>query len=132
MRRLVESSGNVTSGAQARPTRIPGTPRHAGGLHETGTRSKISDAGLQSTAEETEGSGVAKATYRALRPDKIIETQPGARRWGWQTMRRNAGVYVRGRVWHPDHKTVVLDVWHRVVMNTEAQAPGRERVVFLD
>ena|SRR2546423_4547872 len=71
--------------------------------------------------------GVTLAQY-----NQIISTQPGARHWGWQQMRRNAGVYVRGRVWHPDHKTVVLDTWHRVLMNTEGQAPGRERVVFLD
>jgi hypothetical protein len=47
-------------------------------------------------------------------------------------MRRNAAVYVRGRVWHADHKTVVLNVWHRVSMNTEFLAPGARHVVFLD
>jgi hypothetical protein len=35
-------------------------------------------------------------------------------------------------VWHRDHKTAELDGWHRVVMNTEGEAPGRARVVFLD
>jgi hypothetical protein len=64
--------------------------------------------------------------------EQLIARRPSAKGWGWQAMRRGAGVYVRGRVWHPDHKTIVLDGWHRVVMNTEAQAPGRERVVFLD
>ena len=46
--------------------------------------------------------------------------------------RRNAAVYVRGRVWHPDHKTIVLNEWHRVMMNTEGQALGGRTVVFLD
>jgi hypothetical protein len=47
-------------------------------------------------------------------------------------MVREPDVYVRGRVWHKDHKTVVLDGWHRVVMNTEREAPFAPRVVFLD
>jgi hypothetical protein len=47
-------------------------------------------------------------------------------------MQRNALAYVCDRVWHPDHKTVVLDGWHRVFMNTENQAPGARAVVFLD
>jgi hypothetical protein len=63
---------------------------------------------------------------------QLLARRPDAAGWGWTQMRRNAFVYVRGRVWHPDHKTIVLDGWHRVVMNTEAQAPGRRRVVFLD
>jgi hypothetical protein len=47
-------------------------------------------------------------------------------------MRRNAAVYVRGRISHPDHKAVVLDDWHRVLMNTEHEAPASRNVVFLD
>jgi hypothetical protein len=47
-------------------------------------------------------------------------------------MRREPSVYVRGRVSHLDHKTIVLDNWHRVLMNTEREAPGMEHVVFLD
>ena len=51
---------------------------------------------------------------------------------GSEGFRRNAEVYVRGRVWHPDHKTLVLSGWHRVLMNTEHLAPGRSNVTFLD
>jgi hypothetical protein len=47
-------------------------------------------------------------------------------------MRRGAEVYVRGRVWHADHKTVVLHGWHRVHMNTENEAALAPSVVFLD
>jgi hypothetical protein len=39
---------------------------------------------------------------------------------------------VKGRVWHGAHKTVVLDDWHRVAMNTEREAPFTRNVVFLD
>ena len=62
----------------------------------------------------------------------ILRVNPKAKAWDWRQMRRNAEVYVRGRVWHADHKTVVLDVWHRVSMNTEFLAPGARNVVFLD
>jgi hypothetical protein len=71
--------------------------------------------------------GLTKAAYT-----KLLERNPSARRWAWRVMRRNAAVYVRGRVWHPDHKTIVLNDWHRVMMNTEGQAPGARSVVFLD
>ena len=63
---------------------------------------------------------------------QIVRAQPGAAQWGWRSMPRNAAVYVRGRVSHPDHKTIVLDGWHRVLMNTESEAPGSRHVVFLD
>lgn len=51
---------------------------------------------------------------------------------GWTPMRRNATVHVRGTVSHPDHATVRLRGWHRVLPNTESRAPGRRFVAFLD
>lgn len=62
----------------------------------------------------------------------LLGSNPKVRNWHWTRMQRNALAYVRGRVWHPDHKTVVLDDWHRVLMNTENLAPGARAVVFLD
>jgi len=62
----------------------------------------------------------------------ILLTVRGAKKWDWRQMQREPSVYVRGRVWHPDHKTIVLDDWHRVLMNTEREAPGARHVVFLD
>ena len=47
-------------------------------------------------------------------------------------MRRNPGVYVRGKVRHADHKTIALHGWHRVLMNTEDQASAMRNVAFLD
>jgi len=47
-------------------------------------------------------------------------------------MRRNADVYVRGKVRHSDHKTIVLNGWHMVVMNTESEARAMRHVAFLD
>jgi hypothetical protein len=72
-------------------------------------------------------SGLTYAQYKA-----VLGSNPKAARWDWRQMMRNAGFYARGRVWHRDHKTVVLDVWHRVAMNTEGEAPFAPRVVFLD
>jgi hypothetical protein len=71
--------------------------------------------------------GVPMSSY-----EKILRNTPKAGSWNWRQMMRNAQVYVRGRVWHPDHKTVVLRGWHRVLMNTENLAPGRSDVTFLD
>jgi hypothetical protein len=53
-------------------------------------------------------------------------------RWNWRVMRRNPKVYVRGRVRHSDHKTVVLDGWHEVLSNTENLSHAMRNVAFLD
>lgn len=71
--------------------------------------------------------GVNEARYK-----EILARNPGARNWGWATMRRNPGVYVRGRVRHSDHKTVHLHSWHRVAMNTENQSRAMRNIAFLD
>jgi hypothetical protein len=71
--------------------------------------------------------GVTATEYR-----KILTANPNAKKWGWQAMRRNAGVYVRGRVRHTDHETIVLHEWHRVLMNTETNAKAMRNVAFLD
>ena len=71
--------------------------------------------------------GVTESNYR-----RILAADPDARSWGWQTMRRDMQVFVRGRVRHADHKTIVLHGWHSVLMNTEGQAKAMKNVVFLD
>jgi hypothetical protein len=45
---------------------------------------------------------------------------------------RDAIVYARGTVRHPDHATIKLDGWHRVVMNTEQKARAMQWVAFYD
>jgi hypothetical protein len=71
--------------------------------------------------------GLTKDAY-----SRLLKRNPSVRSWAWRVMHRNAAVYVRGRVWHPDHKTIVLNEWHRVMMNTEGEAAGARTVVFLD
>jgi hypothetical protein len=50
----------------------------------------------------------------------------------FQVRTRNAIVYARGYVRHPDHKTIVLKGWHRVYMNTENKSKASKFSVFLD
>lgn len=71
--------------------------------------------------------GVTEAQYKI-----ILAGNPEAKRWRWQVMRRNMAVYVRGRIRHPDHRTIVLHCWHRVQMNTETQSRAMRNVAFLD
>ena len=47
-------------------------------------------------------------------------------------MTRDPELYARGAVRHPDHATIVLRGWHRVVMNTEQSARAMQHVAFLD
>jgi hypothetical protein len=69
--------------------------------------------------------GLSEEQYRVL--------SDGERsRWTWRVMRRNPKVYVRGRVRHPDHQTVVLDGWHEVLSNTENLSHAMRNVAFLD
>lgn len=61
----------------------------------------------------------------------LLARQPEKKKLPWKTMTRDPAAYVKGRVTHPDHKTVVLPFWHRVLPNTESRAGGR-KLVFLD
>ena len=71
--------------------------------------------------------GVSVAAYQS-----ILAGNPKAKGWGWRTMQRNPGVYVRGRIRHADHATITLHGWHRVLMNTENQSRAMRNVAFLD
>jgi hypothetical protein len=69
--------------------------------------------------------GLTQQEFDALAEDE-------RRRQSWETMVRDAEVFARGRVTHPDHATVVLNGWHRVFMNTESRARAMRHVAFLD
>jgi hypothetical protein len=71
--------------------------------------------------------GVTGAMYQ-----KIVARNPEAKSWAWRTMRRDPIVYVRGRIRHADHRTIVLHGWHRVFLNTETEAKALRHVAFLD
>lgn len=71
--------------------------------------------------------GVAMPRYR-----EILDRDPTASQWNWRSMQRNATVFVRGRIRHPDHRTITLHGWHRVVLNTEGLSRAMRNVAFLD
>jgi hypothetical protein len=50
----------------------------------------------------------------------------------WNQRTRDAEVFVRGLIRHPDHATINLPYWHKVVMNTEYRARATDQVAFLD
>lgn len=72
-------------------------------------------------------SGLDMASYR-----QILLDDPEKRKLDWRPMKRDATLYVKGRIRHSDHATLVLDGWHRVVMNDESRAPSMRSVAFLD
>lgn len=76
---------------------------------------------------------VSRGAPKRLTEDQYRALPDGERnRWNWRVMRRNQKVYVRGRVRHADHKTVVLDGWHEVLSNTENRSHAMRNVAFLD
>lgn len=70
--------------------------------------------------------GVLDWQYRSL-----LQKNPVARNWRWESRVREPRLYVRGTIRHPDHKTLRLAHWHRVVPNTESQASARG-LAFID
>jgi len=71
--------------------------------------------------------GLTDWNYRAL-----LRNEPDAVHWTWVRMQREPRVFARGRVRHPDHATIILHGWHRVLMNTETEAASMGRLAFLD
>lgn len=63
---------------------------------------------------------------------RLISRRPELRNIGWVIQRRNPRVIVRGKVRHPDHKTVTLREWRLVLMNTETQSAAMRHVAFID
>jgi hypothetical protein len=71
--------------------------------------------------------GVTLAEYGHL-----IGADPSLLRLAWRSMVREPEVFVRGKVRHSDHATILLDGWHRVYMNRERLARHSRQVAFLD
>jgi hypothetical protein len=84
----------------------------------------VRDAAQIGRLNERFGGGVSEREMRS-----VALRQPS---WRWTPMLRDPELYVRGPVRHPDHATVALRGWHRVLMNTESLARAASNVVFLD
>ena len=57
---------------------------------------------------------------------------PGGQKFGWRQMVADAKVYGRGTMRHPDHKTLKLPGWHRIIPNTENEASQMGTLTFYD
>ncbi len=69
--------------------------------------------------------GISEERYARLTPDQ-------RRNGGWMRMVRDPEVYAKGTVRHPDHATIRLPDWCRVLMNTEQGAKAMRHVAFID
>jgi len=69
-------------------------------------------------------SGISAGEY-----NRLAERE---RKLGFRMMKRDATVYVRGEIRHPDHATIALEGWHRVLMNTENRSNAMRFLAFLD
>jgi hypothetical protein len=72
-------------------------------------------------------SGITEKEYVAL-----VEATPCMKYLSWETVVTGPDVYARGRVRHPDHATLHLDTWHRVLVNREHEAYSSAYVTFPD
>jgi hypothetical protein len=77
--------------------------------------------------------GVNEGEFQSLR-NKLLKTTSWdqLRKINFEKRTRNARVYVRGHIRHPDHSTIRLEGWYEVLMNTENQSKGSTVSVFLD
>jgi len=51
----------------------------------------------------------------------------------WEMRSESSSIYVKGRITAPDHKTLVLNIWHRAVPNRElSRTSGRIATTFYD
>ena len=71
--------------------------------------------------------GVSQERYAAM-----VKRDPSLLGLDWRAMARNPRVYARGTVRHPDHATITLREWCRVLLNTETEAPSMPRMAFID
>jgi hypothetical protein len=88
-------------------------------------------------AEECYRSGGDTVYVSARHPNGLTAEEykklsPSERNSGFNIMKRDAAVYVRGKISHPDHETVTLNGWHRVLMNTENRSKAMRFLAFLD
>jgi hypothetical protein len=72
--------------------------------------------------------GISMGEYRRI----MAEPENRRSESSWRRMKRNPELYARGTVRHPDHRTITLHDWHRVLMNRENESSTRQFVAFLD
>ena len=102
-------------------------------VRNTGSKAHIAEFAYRTGGENVKvcreyPNGLTQEEYKTL-----IEDNPNAKFLHWRDMKRNASVYVKGKIRHADHATVTLNSWHRVLMNTESFSESvAVTVAFLD
>jgi hypothetical protein len=96
-----------------------GKPHMAEELYRTG--------GTPVMVSRESPAGISETRYRQL-----VAKNPEAAKQSWTRRVQNPTVYVRGKITHPDHKTVVLKVWNLVSVNEEAKYDPKRRLSFID
>jgi hypothetical protein len=114
------------SDLQVRPERLfKNEPLRRGGGKPHVCQELYREGGEMVYVNHQHPNGLTQAEYARL--NEKVRTQPG-----WRRMMRNPRVFVRGTVRHSDHKTIFLQGWHEVFMNTETHAKAMQNVAFLD
>jgi hypothetical protein len=107
--KLVLHNEPLTRGARSKPHRC---------------QDLVRTGGVTVYVNASHPNGLPEAAYAKLDAQE--------KKGGWRVMRRDARVFVRGRIRHSDHKTIILRGWHEVLMNTENQSMAMQHVAFLD
>jgi hypothetical protein len=94
-----------------------------------GSKPHIVEWCYRSGGETVYVSGKYPSGISAREYNRLPESE---RKLGFRMMKRDAAVYVRGEVRHPDHETITLNGWHRVFMNTENRSIALRYLAFLD
>ena len=71
-------------------------------------------------------------TYTEQELRRKVRRDPSFRFKRRETRVANPEMYVRGHVSHPDHATIKLEGWHRVMINRERPMGHSSKIVFLD
>jgi hypothetical protein len=76
---------------------------------------------------------VSRGSSNVISAEEYARLTRAEQRTGrWSVQLRDPEVYAKGAIRHPDHATVHLGGWHRVLMNTEQQARAMRHVAFID
>lgn len=98
----------------------------------TGSKPHIAQFAVRSGGEQVWVSSEYRWGVTPSERANLIKRDPQLKYRQWRAARRNASVFVRGRISHPDHATIILDGWHQVLMNEEAKAPASRHIAFID
>jgi hypothetical protein len=115
------------------PVSMPREPSQADiRRNEPLTRGRGSKPHVMQVVYRTGGRTVYAKGRRIISAEAYNKLARRDQRDGWQQLVREPDVYAKGTVRHPDHATIHLATWHRVLMNTEQGARAMRHVAFLD